>query len=68
VGFHYTQQHHNEELTFRRRTDNTLHTIQEQQEFQQGMLQNHGEMLAQIQQEQQHENDNLAALLAHWNI
>jgi hypothetical protein len=25
-------------------------------------------MLAQIQQEQQRENDILAALLAHWNI
>jgi hypothetical protein len=32
------------------------------------MLQNQGEMLAQIQQEQQRENDILAALLAHWNI
>jgi len=38
AGFHYTQQHHDEELIFHQRTDNTLRTIQEQQEIQQGML------------------------------
>jgi hypothetical protein len=63
AGFLYTQQHYKEELTFRQRSDNSLHTIQEEQAAQRGMLEEQcqwqGETshtLSQMHQEQAHEN------------
>jgi hypothetical protein len=75
AGFQYTQQHYEEELAFRQRIDNSLHTIQEEQAAQRGMLEEQrqwqGEAshtLSQMHQEQARENQNLKTLLNYFRL
>jgi hypothetical protein len=75
AGFQYTQQHYEEELAFHQCTDNSLHTIQEEQVAQRGMLEEQrqwqGEAshtLSQMHQGQARENQNLETLLRYFRL